>query len=252
MAIGDNTDVLNRLLATTPNWFGSNYPNLTALLQAYVSTGVFAYEQVAYVRPQTRIKTATGDNLDVISNDYFGNMLPRLANEGDDQFRNRILAYLLLERATRPGIKKALELLVGVTPIMFEPWYAPDTGGYNIPSTMGYDIAGRYGSASYPYQGFIDIYLPHGTGYAGFAGYNTFLMGYSSYGGLARGYYSGISDETDDITDEAIYNVVLGTKAEGTIVWVRIHRGDNPPVSSLLLDDNNDVILDNDGNMIFV
>lgn len=82
------------------------------------------------LKKQIRIKTATGSHLDTISLDYFGEgifTLPRLMGESDDNFRMRILAEILREKATLNGVIKAVEMLTGTTPSIFEPFNALGT-----------------------------------------------------------------------------------------------------------------------------
>src|SRR5690348_16052335 len=112
MATGDQADLLSRLNAVLPPWFGSDItPILTGLLNAYAWAGSQIYSESAYVQLQMRISTATDINLDQIATDFFGvTGLPRDTNEGDISYRNRILANLLLERATRRGMIKVLTL----------------------------------------------------------------------------------------------------------------------------------------------
>lgn len=255
MATGDKSDILNRLIANTPDWFGDTYPLVTAIFNAFATTGSFLYSQDTYIKLQTRIKTATEDNLDLISTDYFGNELPRRGGETDDQFRQRILSFLLLQRATRPGLFNAIKLLVGSKapdPILFEPWRPIDCGGYNVASTMGYSIAGKYGSGSYAYQGFADVFVENGAGMANYSGYNDFLGGYGAYGNLASLYYGGESLINFVVSDADIYKLIAATKAEGTIVWTRIHRGSNDPVTSLLYDDDGGILTDDIDEPIYV
>ncbi len=253
MSIGNQQDFIERLRAVfPPNWFGDDAINFDALLAGHAQNLSFIYTMYAYVLLQTRIKTATDNNLDLISQDFFGASLPRRANESDTAFRTRILSQLFQERATRPGIYKMLLLLTGNAPDMFEPWRPADCGGYNIASSMGYGVAGRYGSADYPYQGFIIVYAHPGNGFSGLAGYNTFAMGYGSYGGLARGAWSDSSQANDTLTDQDIYAAVQAFKAFGTTVWVRIVRGEEPPAVSFLYDADGHPIFDSSGDFILV
>lgn len=228
--IGDANDIYRRLIAQLPPWFGTDHPVLDSLLAGYVSPTVFHYNQIQYVFQQTRIKTATGNNLDLVSQDFFGDALPRRATsngypESDDSFRARILANILQERATRFGIYNALLLLTGIPPILFEPWRPLDTGGYNVASTMGYSTHGLYGSGSYPYQGFIDVFLPPFQGLAYYPGYNLpTSAGYNLQDGIASLWYGGDSLVFRIITPEDVYQTVQMTKVWGTICWVAIHQ----------------------------
>lgn len=157
---GSPEDIYNRLIQQLPQeWFGSDHPVLDIILAAYVTTTSWVYEQTQYVALQARIQTATDINLDQISQDYFGDGLPRHEGENDDTYRIRILANLLQEKATRYGMENALFLLTGYYPRIFEPWNPYDCGGYNVPSALAYDTQGNYGSGSFAYQCFIDVFV---------------------------------------------------------------------------------------------
>ena len=84
---------------------------------------------------QIRIKTAWGSTLDVMSQDYLGNepssRLRRHANETDNDFRDRLLAEILQERATRGGVSAAVERLTGAAPSIFEPFNVLSTGAWH-------------------------------------------------------------------------------------------------------------------------
>ena len=227
--IGDSADVQNRLVSQLVNWFGTDHKTLDSVLQAYVVTGVFNYSQLAYDNLQMRLQTAYEDNLDLIATDYFGvdPGLPRRAGENDDTYRIRIKANLLLERATRRGMDNALYVLTGFHPILFEPWRPLDCGGYNVadsPQTIGYSTHGSYGSGSYAYQGFIDVFISAFDAMGTYNGYNNPYFGYNAAGSPAIGWYGGESLESQLIQDRDIYQTINLTKVEGTVCWVKIHR----------------------------
>jgi len=232
MATGSAVDIYNRLLTQLPPWFGGSHPVLDVVLSAYVQTASFAYNsQVQYLPPQMRIQTAYGDNLDLISQDYFGGSLPRRDGENDDTFRQRILATLLQEKATRRGMDNALYILTGFHPTIFEPWFPTDTGGYNVPSSLAYGDSsvpgsgfGSYGSGSYAYQAFVDVYVSQYQGLGVYSGYNSDYGGYNAYGAPATFWYGGESLINAIITDQDIYHTINLTKVYGTIIWVAIHR----------------------------
>src|SRR6266498_3623383 len=100
----DRNDILQKLLATLPAWFGDDAPNINTVLTGMAATGSFNYSEYEYAGLQTRVLSATGVFLDLISLDYLGGNLPRLANESDKSFRTRILVNLVRERGTRKSI----------------------------------------------------------------------------------------------------------------------------------------------------
>lgn len=222
--IGDHDDLYHRLIQQLPNWFGSEHDILDTVLEGYINTGLFVYSLIQYVSLQMRLQTATEDNLDLISKDYLGDSLPRRTNENDDSYRNRISANLLQEKATRPGMSQALYNLTGFYPVLFEPWYPWDCGGYNVFQKMGYSTAGKYGSGAYTYQGFIDVFVSAYQGMASYSGYNDDAFGYNAAGGNARGWYGGKSLINVIVSDQDIYDLINLVKPEGTISWVKIHH----------------------------
>lgn len=224
-APGSKLDVYSRLIAQLPNWFGSDHINLDSILAAFVDTASFHYQQYLYVVLQTRIKTATDINLDIISSDFLGDELPRRTGETDDSFRTRILATLLREKATRQAMINAIFNLTGIKPIIFEPWNASDCGGYNVYQKMGYNTAGAYGSGSFAYQAFIDVYVDPYQGMSRYSGYNNYFGGYNAVGGLADLWYGGSSIQQTIISDSDIYKLINLTKVFGTVIWTKIIRG---------------------------
>lgn len=128
MAIGDQTDMFNRIKLNLVTWFGTETPVLDALLQGMACTDAYIYSLIVFVNLQTRVATATGDYLDYCSLDYFGGMLPREFGETDDQFRIRIMIYLKLSRATRPAMYEALFELTGIPPVIIESFNANEAG----------------------------------------------------------------------------------------------------------------------------
>lgn len=166
MATGDQADLLGRLKALLPDWFGSAPTLLTATLQGYAAAGAFVYSLYAYAKQQTRITTATDGWLDMIAADYFGTGLIRPTGQGDTAYRARILSNLLRPRATHDAITRALLDLTGRVPRVIEMGRPLDTGAYGY--LFGYGVTGAYRS-TWPtvYQGFVTAYRPlAGSGYA--------------------------------------------------------------------------------------
>jgi hypothetical protein len=215
MAVGDSTDISNRLINNLPNWFGTNHPNLDAILQAFngsapnnITTTYFHYQQYQYVLAQTRLQTATGNNLDLISQDYLGTFLPRKAGENDDTYRQRIKAFLLLPRATRTAMSNAILLLTGYTPLIIEP-FDGSQGYYNVPQTLAYNTFGAYGSFSYPYQAWIYVYLYTYQGMSNYPGYD--LLSYVSVAAVNAGGSGYAIGDTITMASDANQNPVIVT-----------------------------------------
>ena len=166
--VGSSADMVGRMRAVMPAaWFPitassatiSAAPVLDSLLSGIGWAWSFCYALANFVIRQARIGTATGNFLDMISSDFFGTMIMRKAAEEDDAFRNRLLANLLLSRATRTALTETLTNFLGSPPNVFEPRRAADTGGYGSTSASGTGGGGGYntsaiilGSSAMPFQ----------------------------------------------------------------------------------------------------
>jgi hypothetical protein len=221
--IGDPQDILARLRAVLPaRWFPDQAPVLDGLLSGLASGWCWAYQQLQYVRAQTRIATATDVWLDIIASDFFGVRLLRRTGQSDNAFRDSIERELFRERGTRGAIISVLEDLTGRTPQIFEPARTTDTGGYASPGGagggIGYCCGGGWGSLALPFQCFVTAYRPTGSGIATVAGWGT---GTGAYGTGAIEYAS-LEMVQGQVTDEDIYAAVSGVLPVATIAWTRI------------------------------
>lgn len=220
---GDQADIFARLKAILPaRWFGSpadSTPILDAVLQGIANVLAFAYSLYAFAKLQTRVMTATGGFLDMISADFFGTSLPRKTGQSDASFRTLILANLFREKATRNAIVRVLTDLTGVAPLIVEPTRPQDTGAYGVPIS-GYGVAGAYGSMLLPFQAFVNAYRPQSTiGIANVAGYGISTGGYSE---PSQAEYADSQALLTDVTDADIFAAVDAVKPAATIAWVRI------------------------------
>ena len=197
-------------------WFGDVAPVLQALVLGLGQGWSAIYGLIETVRLQSRISTASGGFLDLISSDFFGDFLPRRSSEQDPQFEDRIGQELLRPRATRAALSLALTELTGRVPAVFEPARTSDTGGYSTGGVayggIGIAGAGGWGSLALPYQVFVTTYRPVGGGIAWLAGYGT--------GGLAG--YGDLSMLTTAVTDLDIASAVCRVLPAATIAWMRI------------------------------
>ena len=235
MATGDSGDQLGRLKSYLPPWFGDTFPVLSAVLSAIAGVKGFLYQLIAFAALQARLATASGGFLDLAAVDFFGTGTTRRPGQSDASFRNLIIVNLFRERATRRAIEQVLIDLTGREPIIFEPARVQDTGAYNCPS-LGYGVAGGYGSMLMPYQALVTAYRPSGSGIPSVAGYGISAGGYST---PSQAEYASLSMVTDTITDDDIYDAVSGVKVYGTTVWVRIGNsyslGPTPPDFTLFV-----------------
>jgi hypothetical protein len=219
MSVGDQQDFVARIKALLPNgWFGDETPILDAVLNGIASALASVYSLITYAALQTRIATATDGFLDLISYDFFGNTLPRKPQESDMAFLSRIRAELFLERGTRSGLIRALQLLTGRTPKVFEPARPADTGAYNT-NTMGYGVAGAYGSLQLNAQAFVVAYRSAGSGIPFIAGYGNPEGAYST---PSQTKYATLSEIVGAVTDSDIYAAIDSVKPAGVIVWTRL------------------------------
>jgi hypothetical protein len=219
MPVGTQVDIVSRIKTVLPNgWFQGDTPILDGVLNGIAWALAFVYSLASYTQLQSRISTATDGFLDLISADFFGSGLPRRSQENDSAFRTRILAELLLERGTRKGLIRVLQLLTGRTPKVFEPARPADTGGYNT-NSCGYGVAGGYGSLAVPYQAFVIAYRPRGQGIPNIAGYN-FPQG--AYSTASQSEYANETLIQGAVTDADIYAAIDSVKVAGTLIWTQI------------------------------
>lgn len=258
---GDQEDILKRLKAVLPPWFGTDTPIMDAVLSGPAKAFSSIYTLVQYAILQTRIATATDGWLDIIARDFFALGFRRRKLEPDATYRSRILDEILRARSTREAVSKALFDLTGVEPDIFEPARIADTGalgvlapasfalsgliegqiGLSVDSTIitvDSDIAtvdsgsvtttlktyqGFYGSYNLPCQFFVTAYRPLGAGIPNVAGYTTIDL-HTALGGYRSGsiMYASSSLLSGPVTDAEIYATVARTVAAGVTAWTRI------------------------------
>lgn len=223
----DQTVILDNIKSVLPPWYGvAPTPILDAVLKGYAAVAETRYLAYLYVKLQTRIKTATGTNLDLIALDFFGNRLRRRKGESDDLFRKRILATLLQEKATRLGMINALFLLTGRYPTIIE---SGGLGGlsmaYDVAESGGLDVGPGVMTDNFPYQCFIIVYVDADSGMVSFGGLETDKYGLDVIDGVGNLYLGDESLIGITVTDQDIYNLINDVKCYGTVCWVSIVRG---------------------------
>lgn len=159
MATGDNEDIFKRIRSTLPqSWFPSSSENATPVLDG-ILTGLawpwaMLYSLLEYTNNQTRLDTSSGNFIDLAASDYFGSTLPRLTNESDSSYINRIKQEFFVKRNTREAfeaVKAADTTIEKIT----EPWSAVDCACYGRDQ---YDsISLCYGSRTAPGTVFVEI-----------------------------------------------------------------------------------------------
>lgn len=226
MATGDSDDMLARLVSLLPSrWFSHAAPLRDALLGGVADSLAWCYALYADAKNQTRIATATGYFLDMISWDFLGGALRRRGGQGDDSFRAEIVREIFRARASRPAMVAAIADLTGVAPIVFEPANPHDTGVWTTGGRMGWSMLGRWGSMQHPHECWIDLQRPLGQGIPGVNGYGGAAAGY----GAGRGEWVSLAMVAGPITDTEIYRTVERIRPVGTTCWVRISDALPPP-----------------------
>lgn len=225
--VGDSTDIVFRLKSALPKgWFSERSPNLTAILSCLAIPSVWLYNQLDYLKAQTRTSSATGAWLDLAAQDYLGNQCRRKPGENDAVYRLRIKKSLLAGAATRPALISGVSDLVGSTPVVFEPSNCQDTGAYGIisprlfvqPCDLAYGVSGGWGSMQLPYQVFLTVKRPRTNGESGLAGYGTGASGY----GVGPAAYLGLSERLNYVTDKDIQARIRGLLPVNAVAWLRI------------------------------
>jgi len=216
--LGDAQDFVRRMMAVLPRrWFADptippQTPTLLhALLAGFGSAWATIFALITDVQLLARLGTAFGPFLDMASQDFFGNSLPRRLQESDGDYRQRIKGELLRPRGTRSALVLAMMELTGSAPTVFEPARPADTGGYSS-GGLGYSQAGGWGNLSLHYASFVTIFRPVGGGIANFAGYGS--------GGYL--YYGNLSMVETQVTDRDILVKVSAILPAGFLAWIRI------------------------------
>lgn len=114
---------------------------LWAIMTGIASVATFCKTTLIQVKRQLRISTASNGSLDAISLDFFGDIppgrLPRLAGEGDEAYRTRLVIEITREKVTVEGISTAVEYLTGAKPQIFEPFNAVVAACWDDPFGVG-------------------------------------------------------------------------------------------------------------------
>jgi hypothetical protein len=225
MAVGDANDILSRIRhVTARRWWNFTSPIRDAVVGGLGNGAAWCYSWITYAKLQSRLATATGVWLDLISFDFLGRDLPRNGLP-DSTFRTLIDAHILQERVTRKGMTQVLTALLGMPPKIIEPWNPGDCGAYGY-GTFAYGKAGCWGSMQLPGQVFMQISrAPQvGAGVPNVAGYkkpgNTSSMGLGGYG-QGQIQYIGVQVGVLGVTDAVIEAAIKSTKPTGVICWIQ-------------------------------
>lgn len=164
MATGDANDIIGRLQRWLPTrWFPTDVgTRIYATLAGIASPLNAVWNQIAYVRQQTRLGTVTDGFADLASFDYLADRLPRIAGETDAAYVVRIKANIFLKANTRAAVQAAVESVTGYPARVIEPWRPNDNARYGS-SFYGYNRRarpGQYSNGNQRYLGLIVCSLP--------------------------------------------------------------------------------------------
>jgi len=249
MAIGDAANIQARLLRQMPPWFSSGNSIAAAVMSGGASVLALIYGMWVYVVAQTRLATCSGGFLDLFAQDYFGTTLVRRDGQTDAAFKLRIQALLLSEKGTRRGMVKALTILTGNPPKIWEPTTPSDNGGYRTPC-MGYGVAGAYASIALGAQCLITANLGTTQAPSNLSGYRTAPAGYSS-AGTAYAAASSIGQIAGGITAQDVIDTINLIRPAGVACWVNITNGIVYLASSLGTEDGLSLLTEN-GSLIYL
>ena len=233
MAVGDQNDIISRLRSYLPRaWFGvwGSAPIIGGLISGIASTLAITYTLVMFMWAQTRLQTSTGAWIDLWAADFLGTSLPRSPGEGDAAYIARIRIAIFSAKGTRAAVASVLTALTGRAPSIFEPMRPADTGCYGGP-TIGYSVAGGYGSMLLPFQAFITAYRqPLALQTDSAAGYGISTAG---YGVASRAEYGSMNVFQGLVSDAAIYAAINSVRPVCATLWVRIQTSPPTPINYL-------------------
>lgn len=211
-----------RLKAGLPRkWFRDDDEVLDGILAGSSFVLGFVDDLIEYARRQTRLKTAEGGFLDLAAYDFFGLRFQRRANESDASFGPRIISEVLRPRDTRQAIDRALYELTGRHPEFFEAPRNGDAMGWNIASTGGYGIAGKWSSTQLPGQIFVTAYRPSSSGIPNVSGWSKV---HGAFNPAAQNRFAWGDPDTiaGTVTDQDIIDAIESVRPAGLTIWMQI------------------------------
>jgi hypothetical protein len=216
--------MIQRLKGSLPSrWFADETPVLDILLGGLATVWCQLHDLQQFLSRQTRLGTAEGVWLDLISEDFLGVPMARRKREDDDSFRLRIRREILRERGTRTALRDILVEATGREPIIFEPVNARDCGACGDINTqiargLAYGAAGGWGSMGYPFQVFVTAFRPALPGIAKVPGWSTAGGGFS----VPSSVLLDSMAYGQATTDAEIYAAIVRVISAGTVAWTKI------------------------------
>ena len=211
-------DWIDRFRAVLPRrWFPDrgSAPTLDAALAGLGAAWDALFAQLAYVRAQARLATATGAWLDARAQDYLGGRLPRREAESDAAYSARVRAEILRPRGTHPALIKAVTDETGTPPRIVVPNNPRDTGAWNEP-TLAWNTAGAWGTYTMPFQFFVDVTRPLGSTLGNMPGWDTPQLGWDAAGAWAS------DSQATGPSDADLYAAVAAVLPSGVVAWTQI------------------------------
>lgn len=200
-----------------------------ALFYAFATQFAYISTQLEYAWETCRLATATDTSLDLFSEDFFGNTLPRLGGESDAHFRQRISAALFQPKVSRPAIVADIESYTGGAVRAIEPWNPGDTGSWGT-SYFDYDTQqtpSLYGDPSERYQGYLQVQLPAAVG----PGVNVWGIDAGAGYDIETGTFWEVFENF--VSQEVqIERFIAGLIAQGTTAWTKFVNGFIYPVTT--------------------
>lgn len=198
------------------SWFTRPAPVLTGVLTGVAYPLWAVYQQIAALKTQARLQTASGEMLDIAAYDFHGVNFARVENETDTSFSARLRRSLFQPSATRGAVIAAVEGVTNRQATIIEPTNPQDTGGYGY--AAGYSSGGRFGSLLHPYTFLVDALRPLNNNLPALPGYGSGPLAYNVPSGGA--YFDiGLSNLG---TDSLIFDAILAAKAAGVEAFVRV------------------------------
>jgi hypothetical protein len=217
MSKGDALDITWRLFRWLPSrWFPPGPgTRIWATLTGFAAALSQVWNQIVYLRTQTRLRTISDGWVDLASWDFFGGKFPRRQQEGDASFSKRIRHEVLRERNTRRAIGSVVFDLVGRSPVVFEAYNPHDTGGWDI--AMGWDQGGAWGDLDLMYQCFVNASRPGNQGVPYSGGWDTPAIGWDK-----SGQWVDMTMIVAPITDDMLFLAIASVVPAGMIAWVSL------------------------------
>ena len=197
---------------------GTGVPGNMFLLMSAISSQIqFLQTEVQYALNAQRMQTETSPKLDLASQDFFGDALPRPAGMSDANFFALIQVNLFKKVATRSALIAVIKAATGVAPRLIEPWCPADTGAR--------DTLVSFRDIDTPANPFVNT--------SAFLAYNGFILSVPpTFSTLAGNPFttqddSAFRDANEymlDLTGSAVQNlfsVIQAAKAFGTDVWLQ-------------------------------